>query len=45
MPAVLGKRENGGSPRIHVGELGFQAERLAKDYSPTALAAGFRFPR
>jgi hypothetical protein len=32
---------NGGSPRIHAGELGFQAERLAQNYSPPASAAGF----
>src|ERR1700689_5051102 len=32
---------NGGSLRIHAGELGFQAERLAQNYSPPASAAGF----
>ena len=29
---------------MHAGELGFQAERLAWDYSPPALAAGFLKP-
>jgi hypothetical protein len=31
-------------PRIHAGELDFQAERLAWDYSPPALAAGVLKP-
>jgi hypothetical protein len=34
----------GGSPRIHAGELGFQAERFAQDYYPPVLAAGFSRP-
>jgi hypothetical protein len=33
---------DGGSPRIHAGELGIRAERLAQDYSPPALTAGLR---
>ena len=36
-----GRSANGGSPRIHAGELGFQAERLAWKILPAALAAGF----
>jgi hypothetical protein len=37
------KKRNGGRPRIHAGELGFQDGRLAWDYSPLASAAGHRF--
>jgi hypothetical protein len=40
--SLASKKRNGGSPRIHAGELGFQAERLAQDYFPPASAAGFR---
>ncbi len=36
------EKRNGGSPRIHAGELGFQAERLAQEFFPPASAAGFR---